>query len=46
MSSIGRKCDAIKIDNSDEKTEGFSVGTSDYELIGSLDSNMLGVIGS
>ena len=43
MSFIGRKCDGIQIVNSDENTEGFPVGTSDSELLGSLDSTMIGV---
>ena len=31
VSSIERKCDGIKVDNSDGNTEGFPFGTSDYQ---------------
>ena len=43
MSSIERKCDGIKVDIFDENTEGFPVGTSDYESNGLLYRTMIGV---
>ena len=46
MSFIRKNWDCIKEYNFHGNTEVFVVGTSYYELIGSLDSNMLGVIGS
>ena len=43
VGSIEQKCDGIKEYNFDGNTEGFPVVTSHYELIGSLDSTIIGV---
>ena len=38
--------DGIRLENSDEKYEGFTVGISDGEILGFIDNKMLGVADS
>ena len=43
MGYIEQKCDGIKEEKNVGSTEGLPVETYHYEVIGSLDSTMLGV---
>ena len=43
VSYIEQKCDVIKVDTFNGNSEGFLVGTNDFELIGWLYTTMIGV---